>query len=172
MANARHIILGITIAGALAAVAYRAVGHAAPAMDCPPAKAIAIVDTSRHVLTMCDAGVIVGQHSVRIGKNGVGKTAEGDGKTPLGTYPLGPPRASAEYGTFIPIDYPTAEQRRTGFTGSAIGIHGPMRHLRWAGRFVNLVDTTDGCVGIATDEEMLQLEHWIRVRNVPTILLR
>jgi murein L,D-transpeptidase YafK len=73
----------------------------------------------------------VGQ--LRIGHGGVGKTKAGDGKTPAGTYTLGQPRPSSKYGLFIPIGYPTVEQRKQGMTGGAVGVHGLDRRVKWLG---------------------------------------
>lgn len=76
------------------------------------------------------------------------------------------------YGIFVPVGYPTPEQRRAGFTGGAIGVHGPHRRVRWAGVFANLLDTTDGCVGIATDDEISRIAAWVRARKVRTIVVK
>ena len=78
---------------------------------------------------------------------------------------------SAKYGLFIPIGYPTAEQRAQGFTGSAVGIHGPNRGLRWLGKLNNLLDTTDGCIGVATDPEMAVIADWVRQKRATTIVI-
>jgi murein L,D-transpeptidase YafK len=109
---------------------------------------------------------------VRLGKNGTGKTREGDGKTPLGRYAIGAARASAQYGKFMPIGYPSPEQRRQGYTGSAVGVHGPDRRLTWAGRLVNAFDTTDGCIGLATDDEMNGVAAWAAKSRVTEIVIR
>lgn len=161
----------------LSVVACGAIPRAASAIDCPSgastgAKPILLVETSKHALTLCEAGNSVETFSVRIGKNGTGKTREGDGKTPLGLYGLGEPRPSAAFGTFVPVDYPTADQRSAGYTGGAIGVHGPHRGVRWAGSLVNLFDLTDGCVGIATDAEMDRIADWIRAHQAHAILLK
>ena len=139
---------------------------------CPTAsRAIVVVDTARHAMALCESGKTIETFSVRIGRHGTGKTREGDGKTPLGVYGLGEPRSSASYGTFVPVEYPTAEQRQNGFTGGAIGVHGPDRRVRWMGAAVNRVDSTEGCVGIATDPEMARIAEWIRSRDVREIAL-
>lgn len=52
--------------------------------------------------------------AVRLASGGVGKAREGDGKLPLGTYALGKARTSKQYGIFIPIGYPTADQSGGG----------------------------------------------------------
>jgi L,D-peptidoglycan transpeptidase YkuD (ErfK/YbiS/YcfS/YnhG family) len=113
-----------------------------------------VVDTARHRLAVCEGGRAIFGTDVRLGRGGVDKTREGDRKTPRGRYPFGPARASTRFGIFVPIGYPTDAQRALGLTGSAVGVHGPPRALRWLGRFVNAFDSTDGCVGIATDAEM------------------
>jgi murein L,D-transpeptidase YafK len=133
--------------------------------------AIVWVDTPEHRLYMCESKAIVRWYEVRLGRHGTGKTKSGDGKTPLGTYPLGAPRVSKKYGTFIPVGYPTAQQSRRGFTGGAIGIHGPLRSVQWLGRAVNWFDTSDGCIGLATDQEMSTLAEWVRARRVRTIII-
>ena len=171
----RHRGVAITIAMALVAigVVYGATARPALAVDCPPAsKAIVVVDTARHAMALCESGKAIETFSVRIGKHGTGKTREGDGKTPLGVYGLGEPRLSASYGTFVPVEYPTADQRQNGFTGGAIGVHGPDRRVRWMGAAVNRADTTEGCVGIATDPEMGRIAEWIRNRDIREIALK
>jgi murein L,D-transpeptidase YafK len=133
--------------------------------------ALVVVRTTEHRLYACETGSIVRSYDVRLGRHGTGKTRAGDGKTPLGTYPLGVPRPSKDYGTFIPIGYPTAQQARRGLTGSAIGLHGPLRSVRWLGRAVNWFDTSDGCIGIATDDEMSILARWVRTKRPRTIVI-
>ena len=129
------------------------------------------VDTRAHRLYTCDAKITVRWYDIRLGRHGTGKTRAGDGKTPLGTYSLGKPRASKKYGTFVPVAYPTADQARRGFTGSAIGIHGPLRSVKWLGRAVNWFDTSDGCIGLATDDDMAALVEWVRARKVRTVVI-
>ena len=56
---------------------------------------------------------------------------QGDRKTPLGSYPLGKPRLSEQFGIFISIGYPTLEQRRNEKNpGGAVGIHGPPHPIK------------------------------------------
>jgi murein L,D-transpeptidase YafK len=142
-------------------------------IDCSAFRAnVLVVDTDAHRLSLCESGASVATFSVRLGRHGVGKRREGDGKTPVGRYPLAEPRSSAAYGTFIPIAYPTDAQRRAGYTGSAVGVHGPYRRMLWAGRLANFFDTTDGCVGIATDGEMTRLAAWVRRARAAEIILR
>ena len=147
-------------------------GTAAEGNPCQGRDAYLYVDTAQHRLWLCEGANARRSYDIRLGKGGVGKTREGDGKVPLGTYGLGKPRASDEYGTFIPIKYPTTEQRALGYTGSAVGVHGPNRDLRWLGRLINLFDTTDGCVGLATDEEMIAIAEWGTSKNASIIELK
>lgn len=148
-------------------------GSASAPLDCSEAREPTIlVDTGAHRLALCEAKRVVESYSIRIGSKGVGKRSEGDSKTPLGTYPLDEPRLSAKYGTFIPVGYPTAAQRREGYTGGAVGVHGPDRRIRWAGGWVNAFDTTDGCIGIATDAEMARIAAWVRRARARQILIR
>lgn len=142
-------------------------------VSCPEAPGASLyVDTGAHVLLACREGRAEERFVVRLGSGGVGKKREGDKKSPLGTYALSPSRPSARFGTFVPIGYPTAEQAAAGFTGSAVGVHGPHRALRFAGRLTNALDTTDGCVGLATDEEMERLARWLHAHADATITLR
>jgi murein L,D-transpeptidase YafK len=144
-------------------------------VDCPASKgALLVVDTARHTLALCEAGEGGAPSSsfrVRLGKQGTGKSREGDGKTPLGRYGLGAPRASGSFGTFVPMAYPTQAQRSEGFTGGAVGVHGPDRRVRWLGALVNAIDTTDGCVGVATDREMDLIAKWVRDRRAKEIVI-
>jgi hypothetical protein len=139
---------------------------------CPSSDAVVFVDTRTRVLLACEGGQVAHAYRVRLGSAGVGKTREGDRRTPLGAYPLGPPRDSERFGTFVPVGYPTPAQAQRGFTGSAIGVHGPPRALLALGPYLNAFDTTAGCIGLATDAEMRELRAWIADRGVDRIELR
>lgn len=146
-------------------------GSPAPSGPCTARGTSVVVRTTEHRLYACQDGGPVHDFGVRLGRKGTGKTRQGDGKTPLGTYSLGSPRASRSYGLFVPIGYPTAGQRRQGYTGSAVGIHGPLRSVRWLKGAVNWFDTSDGCVGLATDDEMKVLAAWLRARRPARVIL-
>ena len=127
--------------------------------------------TSSHELRLCEAGATHRLWRVALGSGGVGKTREGDRKTPLGTYPLGVPRPSPRFGTFIPIGYPTPEQARLGYTGSAIGIHGPLRASRGLGFLNVLVDWTLGCVAVESDPAIQEIAEWVRKNAAATAVI-
>ena len=132
-----------------------------------------VVELDRHLLTLCAQGKPVEQFEVRLGRGGVGKRKEGDGKTPVGVYPLGMPRKSSTYGLFAPIGYPTPGQRQQGYSGGGVGIHGPHRRAAWLpGWMVNALDTSDGCVGLATDADMQRVARWLRTAKVGVVELR
>jgi len=159
-------------AGSLAA----ALGARTPAPDgeqvCNAPDARIVVALTKHVLALCEKNVTVETFSVRLGRGGVGKTKEGDGKTPVGTYALGAPRPSSRFGVFIPIGFPTEEQKKLGYTGSDVGVHGPHRAVKWLGSLVNTFDSSDGCVGLARDAEIERIATWVRAASIKTIELR
>jgi murein L,D-transpeptidase YafK len=154
------------VLGALVAFGAPWASASAPAAAPDPCASTAAahlsVRASEHRLYLCEGGKAMRSFGVRLAKDGLGKTRDGDGKLPVGAYPLGRPRPSKQYGTFIPIGYPTPEQRRRGYTGGSVGVHGPDRRVRWLGDLVNTFDSTDGCVGLATDDEMDQIATWVR----------
>jgi len=158
------------------ALAAGLLGTRSPAVggdqNCRASDGRIVVDLEKHTLALCDRDHLVAAFAVRLGRGGIGKTREGDGKTPVGTYSLGEPRPSTRYGTFIPIDFPTAEQKKKGYTGGAVGVHGPARWVKWMGSLVNTFDSSDGCVGVARDAEIKTIAEWVRADAVRTIELR
>lgn len=153
--------LAAVLAAALVAVASRAAqAENRCGQNQKPHVLVALED---HELLLCHNGKQEGPaFAIRIGSSGFGKRKEGDRKTPAGEYELGRIRKSKKYGWFIPIGYPTAEQKKQGYTGGAVGIHGPDRRVRWLGRATNWFDTTDGCVGLARDEEVERIGAWMK----------
>jgi hypothetical protein len=138
-----------------------------PPTPCRPGETAVLVQVSAHVLELCQDGRSIASHRVALGSGGIGKRVQGDGKTPLGLYPLGPPRPSPSFGTFVPVGYPTAAQQKLGFTGSAVGIHGPARG--WGGALSTRVDWTAGCIAVGTDAEIGSISAWIRAHHVKAV---
>jgi murein L,D-transpeptidase YafK len=132
-----------------------------------------VVDTRAHQMHLCDAGKVDRTFAVALGARGVGKQREGDNRTPLGRYGLGSPRASKSFHIFVPVGYPTREQARLGFTGGAIGIHGPPRGYGTLAQLAMLVaqDWTAGCIAVATDAEIEAVAAWVRAREVKDVRL-
>ena len=136
----------------------------APAEPCAERPTSIEVRTTDRTLTLCERGAPVARFAIALGVGGIGKRRRGDNKTPLGTYALGSPRRSQDFGTFIPVGYPTAAQARAGFTGSAVGIHGPARPFVHAGRLNTMTDWTAGCIAVGSDEEIERVAAWLRQR--------
>jgi murein L,D-transpeptidase YafK len=152
------VLLYAAVLGGSRVWALRPVSH----QGCPAARTLVQVDTTAGVLSLCQAGAEVRSFRVAIGRSGVGKRREGGGKTPLGEYPLRAPRQSGRYHMFIPVDYPTQEQSRQGYTGSAIGVHGPHVAFSWLGHSTAWVDWTLGCMAVGTHGEIEHIAEWVK----------
>jgi murein L,D-transpeptidase YafK len=109
---------------------------------------------------------------VHLGRGGIGKTRQGDNKVPLGVYPLGQPRKSQKFWMFIPIGYPTPEQREKGYTGRDVGVHGPHRYLGWLGPLTNTVSSTAGCIGLGSNAHIEKVAAWVTSMKVKRIEIR
>lgn len=132
---------------------------------------LVVVETHAHTLWLCSERRALARMKVALGRGGLDKTREGDGRTPIGTYSLGAPRPSSRFGTFIPIGYPTAEQRARGLTGKNVGIHGPERRAMWLRSLSTWIDWTAGCVATGTDDEIAVVAAFVRERS-PRVVLR
>ncbi len=139
---------------------------------CDGYEATIIVDTSRHTMLLCRNSQTQGLHRVALGRGGLGKQAQGDGKTPIGDYELSPPRYSAQYRLFIPVGYPNNIQKSKGFSGGAIGIHGPHRKFLWLGKDSADADWTFGCIAVGTDEEIMEVGRWVNEQNISRIVIQ
>jgi murein L,D-transpeptidase YafK len=141
--------------------------------SCAPHETAVVVDTRAHRMHLCDAGKADHSFTVALGSRGVGKQRQGDNRTPLGRYGLGPPRASKSFHIFVPVGYPTPAQARLGFTGGAIGIHGPPRGYSTLAELAMLVaqDWTAGCIAVASDAEIETVAAWLRKQEVKDVRL-
>jgi len=138
--------------------------HAAPTELCTTHETAVVVDVSTRTLRLCERGKTQREFPVALGIGGLGKRQQGDHRTPLGVYPLGTPRPSSQYGTFIPVGYPTPQQIAMGFTGTAVGIHGPPRANANDGPRNTAVDWTWGCIAVGSDPEIQAIAAWLRGR--------
>jgi murein L,D-transpeptidase YafK len=145
----------------------------AQSSPCAPHETAVVVDTRTHQMHLCAAGKVEHSFAVALGARGVGKQHEGDNRTPLGRYGLGPPRASRNFHIFVPVGYPTAAQARMGFTGGAIGIHGPPRGYSTLAQLAMLIsqDWTAGCIAVATDDDIDAVATWVRRQEVTNVRL-
>jgi L,D-peptidoglycan transpeptidase YkuD (ErfK/YbiS/YcfS/YnhG family) len=154
-----------TLVSILVALVVPSDGRAAAASACAGGATAVVVDTRAHALSLCAAGRAAETFRVALGSGGVGKRRAGDNRTPLGSYPLGAPRASRLFGTFIPVGYPTVAQARAGMTGGAVGIHGPARGFEHAGLLNTATDWTAGCIAVGSDAEIGRIAAWIRAHR-------
>ena len=145
-------------------------GCATAHADCPGTRVL--VDTAAHKLSLCENGQETHHYKVSLGRGGVDKHKDGDGRTPVGEYSLQPGRPSSDFHTFLPVGYPTSAERAAGYTGGAIGIHGPKRSYRWLGALALLEDWASGCIAVASDKEIDQIDAWVRAHAVQSILIR
>lgn len=155
---------------AFVAIATCSIACAGP-VRCPAGSTI-VVDTQSHEMTLCERGHAVRTLPVAIGRGGTDKRREGDHKTPIGSYGLDEARPSAKFHRFIGVRYPTPEQAARGFTGSAVGIHGPSRKHSWLGGIRNWFDWTDGCIAVETDEAIDELAAWMEHAGARTVEIR
>jgi L,D-peptidoglycan transpeptidase YkuD (ErfK/YbiS/YcfS/YnhG family) len=172
----RRALAVVALVGAVGIPAHAGHAHDADARAddvCRSDETAVVVDTRAHLLHLCAGGAVERSFTVSLGTNGVGKQHQGDNRTPLGSYPLGPPRASQSFHVFVPVGYPTRAQARLGFTGSAIGIHGPPRDVGGLAQLAMMVrsDWTAGCIAVATDEEIDAVAAWIRKHAVKDVRL-
>lgn len=129
------------------------------------------VDSVRHKLCLCREKTVEKEFSISIGRGGTGKKRQGDHKTPVGHYSLSAPRASGKFHLFIPINYPTEEEKKAGFSGGDVGLHGPPRWIAWWGEITRGFDWTDGCIAVGTDVEIEQISEWIRKWKCSQIII-
>jgi len=127
------------------------------------------VQAERRVLSLCEDGRRIESMRVALGTGGLDKRVEGDAKVPLGDYPLSSPIASKSYHLFIPVGYPTPAQKKAGYTGFAIGVHGPPRGFNHPTS--TLVDWTLGCIAVGTDEEIDRVAAWVRSKRVRRVVI-
>lgn len=144
-----------------------------PEIDpCTDRKTTVLADTDIQVIFLCKDGKSVADYDFSLGRQGVGKTTAMDGKTPLGTYALGTPGTSVDgFKVFVPVGYPTLEQKQKGFSGSAIGIHGPYRTFRCAGFLNTAVNWTQGCLAVASDTYIKEIGRFVIENSVKEITI-
>lgn len=124
-------------------------------------------------LYLCKQDRAVRAMRTSIGSNGLGKTTEGDRKTPIGSYWLGAPRKSDRYGLFIPVGYPNEIDLQAGRSGHSVGIHGPLRIPLFASAcsVASSLEKnwTAGCVSVARDSQITEVADWV-IENWPVRL--
>jgi murein L,D-transpeptidase YafK len=129
------------------------------------------VHTSKRILNICKKGSVVKSFKVALGYKGVGKKHTGDNKTPIGLYGLAHPRKSSQFDVFIPILYPTSKQRAAGYSGGAVGIHGPTQSSRALGWLNNLPSSTRGCIAVGTNNYIEYVANWVKANPGTKVLI-
>jgi murein L,D-transpeptidase YafK len=170
----RSIQLGL----ALIVLAASSGGARAELVAAPPCKATdsyVYVRSAAHTLYLCEGGKVHGSYPVTLGGSPGPKQREGDHRTPSGRYRLNPPRRSNQFGWFVAVGYPRPEQRAQGYTGSAVGIHGPPRKLAQLGLrvpgWILAMNWTDGCVAVGSDAEIEAIVSWLGRTRARAIII-
>jgi len=145
------------------------VASAGTTTPCAPHGTALYVNAAERRLYACEAGRAKESLPVALGRGGIDKRKQGDAKLPLGEYALGQPRPSGDFHLFIPVGYPTAVQRRRGYTGGDVGVHGPARVAQ--GPLTTVADWTLGCIAVGTDQEIERVARWVRTNRVRRIVI-
>jgi len=139
----------------------------------PRARHAIAVDTSKarlYLFANTGSGLkLVADYYASIGKQGVGKIAEGDQRTPLGVYHitsnLNVKSLTSFYGSGgLVINYPNPYDVHRGKTGGGIWLHGTP-----ASQFARAPRTTDGCVVLA-NPDLQQILNVVEIRSTPVVI--
>jgi L,D-transpeptidase-like protein len=142
-----------------------------PHSPCPASGTVLQVDSRARVLSLCRGGVEDASFRVAVGRGGLDKRSEGDGRTPLGQYKLGAARGSARYHLFLPVEYPTEAQVKQGYTGGAIGVHGPHLAFTWLGHATTWPNWTLGCIAVGTRTEIERIAQWVGANSARQVII-
>lgn len=112
---------------------------------------------------------LVGDYYITVGKNGVLKRVEGDGRTPTGVYfitsRLDPLGLDDLYGDgALPLNYPNEWDQRLGRSGFGIWLHGVPHDTYNRAPFA-----TQGCVAFPNDDISL-LYNTADIKNTPVVI--
>lgn len=133
---------------------------------------VIVVDTVKSRLFLykkSESGLqYVADYYVTIGKNGVGKVAEGDKRTPLGVYfasqKLNGPLADMYGDAAFPLNYPNELDRRDNKKGSGIWLHGTPTDT-----YSRPPRASDGCV-VLSNPDLKALAPILQAGNTPVII--
>lgn len=140
----------------------------------PPTVPYAIaVDASRSRLYLLEQNAsgmnLVADFYVSLGKSGIDKRAEGDQRTPTGTYfitsRLDSSRLTDFYGSgALQLNYPNEFDRKEGRKGSGIWLHGVPRT-----NYAREPQATDGCIVLA-NEDLVALMRQVESGGTPVVI--
>lgn len=112
---------------------------------------------------------LIGDFFISVGKSGINKRVEGDGRTPLGAYYITSVRDKKTLPEFygagaLPINYPNALDVQRGRTGSGIWLHGSPPQ-----QYVRAPLASDGCV-VLSNPDMDRLLSLVAPRTTPVVI--
>lgn len=140
----------------LGAFDWAAAGGNWPTPDNPPDK-VRVVKSLR-TLEVWKDGAVIRSYRISLGPNPLGhKLAEGDGRTPEGTYILDWRKEDSVAYRAIHISYPNAQDREQARLngrdpGGSIMIHGQWNGYGWAHFLLQNFDWTNGCIGLSNGD--------------------
>ena len=139
----------------------------------PSQKQVIIVDSTlsrAHVFENINNQLsLIGDYYITVGKNGLLKNMEGDGRTPMGVYfitsRLDPIGLDDLYGDgALPLNYPNEWDQRLGRSGFGIWLHGVPSNTYNRAPFA-----TEGCVAFPNDDITL-LYNMPNIENTPVLI--
>lgn len=139
----------------------------------PSQKQVIVVDSSlsrAHLFkNENNALSLVGDYYITVGRNGLPKRVEGDGRTPTGVYfitsRLDPLGLDDLYGDgALPLNYPNEWDQRLGHSGFGIWLHGVPHDTYNRAPFA-----TQGCVAFPNDDISL-LYNTANIKNTPVVI--
>ncbi|MBY0464633.1 MAG: L,D-transpeptidase family protein, partial [Burkholderiales bacterium] len=112
---------------------------------------------------------LIADFFISVGKSGIDKRLEGDGRTPLGNYYITAQKDRKSLPAFygagaLPINYPNAFDNHKGRTGSGIWLHGTPPD-----QFVRAPLASDGCV-VVSNPDMQKLLETVSPRTTPVVI--
>lgn len=112
---------------------------------------------------------LIADFFISVGKSGIDKRLEGDGRTPLGNYYITATKDRKSLPAFygagaLPINYPNAFDNHKGRTGSGIWLHGTPPN-----QFVRAPLASDGCV-VVSNPDMQKLLATVSPRTTPVVI--
>ena len=131
-----------------------------PETELPPGTKIDKLVVMKHVRKM-DAygeGKLLKTYHISLGRNPIGdKGAEGDNRTPEGSYIINDKNPESGYHRNLGISYPDKNDKadakeRNVKPGGEIKIHGIRNGLGFIGKFHRFMDWTAGCIALTNDE--------------------
>lgn len=133
------------------------------------------IDTSRARLYLFKNGPdgleLLADYYISVGKEGAGKSLEGDMRTPLGVYfvtsQINAKKLKDFYGAgALPINYPNPYDAHHGRTGSGIWLHGAP-----PGQFSRAPRASDGCVVLA-NPDLQRIMRTVEARTTPVVIAK